>query len=139
MLIPAFKLNLNNPILHGLATVGKYDGKHPSLTCATSAGKVFIHCPYENNKDSTEQVRFLNTNKRITALAAGAMNPEADRECLLVGTQTNLLAYDVEKNTDIFYKDVPGGRLAFVCLPHPSRFSLCRRRQRHDIWQAPDD
>ena len=85
MLIPAFKLNLNNPILHGLATVGKYDGKHPSLTCATSAGKVFIHCPYENNKDSTEQVRFLNTNKRITALAAGAMNPEADRECLLVG------------------------------------------------------
>ena len=73
MLVPAFKLELNNAILKGMATVGKctalhcvirpcrplaltpvppslacpiaraVDGRHPSLACATSGGKVFLH------------------------------------------------------------------------------------------------
>lgn len=114
MLIPAFQLHLNNPVLHGHATVGKYDGKHPSLTCATSAGKIFIHSPHEKNEESTNQVRFLNINRRITALASGALDATDDCEVLLVGTQTNLLAYNVEKNADIFYKDVPDGVNAMI-------------------------
>ena len=40
MLIPAFQLQLGHPIEHGQVCVGKYDGIAPSLTCATSAGKV---------------------------------------------------------------------------------------------------
>lgn len=28
---------------------------------------------------------------------------------LFVGTQTNLLAYDVDSNADLFYKDMPDG------------------------------
>jgi Bardet-Biedl syndrome 2 protein len=78
MLIPAFQLHLNVPILEGLVVVGHYDGKHPCLTCATSAGKIFIHSPHERNEDANNQLRYLNINRRITALAAGRMNPEVD-------------------------------------------------------------
>ncbi len=46
----------------------------------------------------------LNINQRVTALTTGQLNPESRRDCLLVGTPTNLLAYDVEKNADIFHK-----------------------------------
>ena len=110
MLIPAFKLQLGNEILVGKVCIGYYDGKHPSLTCATSAGKVFIHSPHDRSGNADENgVRFLNINHTITALAAGRLNPALDRDILLIGTQTNILAYDVENNSDIFYKDVPDG------------------------------
>ena len=58
--------------------------------------------------------RFLNINRRITALTSGPLSPKLDRDILIVGTQTNLLAFDVEKNSDIFYKDVPDGINAVV-------------------------
>jgi Bardet-Biedl syndrome 2 protein len=108
-MLPAFRLNLGNPINHGQVVVGKYDGKRPSLTCATSAGKVFLHSPHNREEDYENDVRFLNINHKVTALAAGAHDPSLGRDVLLVGTQTNLLAYDVEKNSDIFYVDVPDG------------------------------
>lgn len=44
------------------------------------------------------------------AFPAGPLNPKSPNDVLLVGTQTNLLAYDVEQNKDLFYKDVPGHR-----------------------------
>lgn len=47
MLIPAFQLHLNQNILPGRVTVGKFDGKHASLACASSIGKVFVHSPFE--------------------------------------------------------------------------------------------
>jgi Bardet-Biedl syndrome 2 protein len=53
--------------------------------------------------------RFLNINRKITALASGRLSPNLPRDVLVVGTQTNLLAFDVEKNSDLFYKDVPDG------------------------------
>ena len=79
------------------------DGKHPSLTCATSAGKVLIHNPREHNDDGTPKLNYLNINKKITALEAGAFNAEDKRDTLLIGTPTNLLAFDVENNADLFY------------------------------------
>lgn len=111
MLIPAFKINLGHPINHGQVVVGCYDehGKLPSLTCATSAGKVFLHCPHSREEDYENDIRFLNINRKITALGAGRLDPTLARDVLLVGTQTNLLAYDVEQNSDIFYVDVPDG------------------------------
>lgn len=39
----------------------------------------------------------------------GRLDPSLDRDVLMVGTQTNLLAYDVHKNSDMFYKEVPDG------------------------------
>ena len=106
-MIPAFKLQLNNPILRGLAATGKYDGEHASLTCATTAGKIFFHSPHE--KDPQNEVRFLNINRKISALACGRLNPKTGRELLLVGAQTTLLAYDVRENSDLFFRDAPDG------------------------------
>ena len=107
MLIPAFTIELNNPVLRGLVAVGKFDGRHPSLTCGTSAGKIFFHSPHE--KDAQAQIRFLNINRKISALACGKLDSTIDREVLLVGAQTTLLCYDVNENADLFFKDAPDG------------------------------
>lgn len=76
-------------------------------------------------------VRFLNFNKKITSLASGpfeiqarnnsskiiltgSINEKSDpdtpkKDMLYVGTQSNLLGYDVERNSDVFFRDVPDG------------------------------
>lgn len=120
MLTAAFKFDLNNSVLEGLATIGKYDGEKPSLTVATSAGKVLMHCPHEqNSKDGKHSVRFLNINRKITAMTSGALDPALSHDILIIGTQTTLLAYNVEKNSDIFFKGVPDGinKMIFGMLP----------------------
>jgi uncharacterized membrane-anchored protein YhcB (DUF1043 family) len=54
-------------------------------------------------------VQHLNINRKITAMAAGVLDPSSGRDALLVGAQTTLLAYDIRNNSDLFYKDVPDG------------------------------
>lgn len=34
-------------VMPGLVTVARFDGKHPSLACATTGGRVLIHSPHE--------------------------------------------------------------------------------------------
>lgn len=41
---------------------------------------------------------------QVTALAAGRLDETAERDTLFVGSLSNLLAYDVENNSDIYYK-----------------------------------
>lgn len=107
----AFSVRLGNPVLEGLAIIGKYDGVHPSLTCATSGGRVMIH----NNAQADAQgsadsaVQFLNFNKQPAALAAGAICAKKGTDTLLMGSQTTLIAYNVNNNTDQFYKEVADG------------------------------
>tara|TARA_B100000795_G_C22628593_1_gene371715 strand:+ start:95 stop:634 length:540 start_codon:yes stop_codon:yes gene_type:complete len=112
MLIPAFKLQLNNPILKGLVDVGKYDGEYPSLTCATTAGKIFFHTPHD--KSGQNEVKFLNINRKISALTCGRLATKHQRDLLFVGAQTTLLAYDVQENCDLFFKDAPDGANAIL-------------------------
>jgi hypothetical protein len=103
-------------------SVGKFDGEHPSLTCATSAGKIFFHTPHE--KDAKDQIRFLNMNRKISSLACGTLDTSVGRDVLLVGAQTSLLAYDVHDNRDLFFKETPDcanqivvGRLGGQAVP----------------------
>mmetsp|Transcript_199 Transcript_199/g.341 ORF Transcript_199/g.341 Transcript_199/m.341 type:complete len:704 (-) Transcript_199:10-2121(-) len=127
MLEHSFELQLNQVILKGLATIGKYDGKHPALTCGTSSGQVFMHTPHDND-DLSNQIKFLKLNKDITALTSGCLdqskttNPDK-RDVLLVGSSTNLLSYDVEKNADLFYREIQDGlnvmKIAQVSHPEP--------------------
>jgi len=126
-MLPAFQVHLHQPILERVAQVGKFDGRHPALACGTTAGKVFIHSPNEStfrdnsDADESEQksVRFLKINRKVTALAAGKFEATDQGDTLVVGTQSSLLAYDVEKNSDIFYKDVPDGVNAMLFAPAP--------------------
>ena len=81
--------------------------------------QVFIHSPHRRlattlgdsrlSVSATESdVSLLSISQHITSVAAGGLNPALDRDVLLVGSQTNLLAYDVEQNSDLFYKEVSG-------------------------------
>lgn len=57
---------------------------------------------------STGELSLLNVNQTITAVCAGPLNPNRkDRDVLVIGTPTNVLAYDVNDNADLFYKEVP--------------------------------
>ncbi|XP_065051095.1 Bardet-Biedl syndrome 2 protein-like [Rhopilema esculentum] len=117
MLAPIFTLKLNHKIHPRMVAIGKYDGKHPCLTAATTANKVFIHNPHtrldqggrlETTSGSSSDVSLLNINQHVNAVCTGSLD-ESQRDILFVGTPTNLLAYDVENNSDLFYKDVPDG------------------------------
>lgn len=61
---------------------------------------------------SLSQIRpakFLNTNKEIIAMATGKLDSLTNNEMLFIGSRTNLLAYDVENNKDLFDKEVSDG------------------------------
>ena len=45
----------------------------------------------------------------MTALAAGKLKTGAAIDTLLVCSETNLMAYDVERNADLFFKEIPDG------------------------------
>lgn len=90
--------------------------------------KVFLHTPHhrakplellpgvgsqprhESKLSSVSSVEsdtmLLSFGQHITALTAGKLDPSLNRDILLIGSQTNVLAYDVEKNSDLYYKDV---------------------------------
>ena len=108
-LVPSFQLRLKDQIHEGLSTVGRYDGKRPTLTAATAGGRVLMYDPYAPEENG-ESVRYLNINKKITAVSSGALDPTVDRDVLLVGTATDLLAYDVDENKDPIPQGRPGGR-----------------------------
>ena len=57
---------------------------------------------------------FLNIGQHITSLSSGCL-VDGGKDLLFVGTANNLLAYDVENNQDVFYKDVPDGVNA-ICV-----------------------
>ncbi|RNA26462.1 Bardet-Biedl syndrome 2 isoform X1 [Brachionus plicatilis] len=118
MVVPIFSLKLNNKICSRTVAIGKYDGIHPCLTAATLAGKVFIHNPHQKysfsgvgrtDNDSNvvdSNLSLLNINSTISSLTTGSLDLSIENELLFIGTKTNMLAYDVHNNTDIFYKDV---------------------------------
>lgn len=68
----------------------------------------------ESGQQANHDLVFLNIHQRITALEAGRLDPKSNRDTLLIGTPTNLLAYDVERNADVFHKDVTDGVNALV-------------------------
>ena len=78
MLVSAFNFKLDYPIQSGQVVVGKFDGKNPSLAYATTGGKILLHSPHEgksgddnDSKQLSNHVKFLNFNRKVTALAAG--------------------------------------------------------------------
>uniref|UniRef100_A0A667XRQ1 Bardet-Biedl syndrome 2 protein homolog n=1 Tax=Myripristis murdjan TaxID=586833 RepID=A0A667XRQ1_9TELE len=124
MLVPIFTLKLNHKINPRMVTIGKFDGVHPCLTAATQAGKVFIHNPHaRGQRPATHRlsqsaqdsdISLLNINQAVSCLTAGTLGPNTTGDTLLVGSQTNLLAYDVHDNADIFYREVTDGANAIV-------------------------
>ena len=81
--------------------------------------QVFIHNPHSRGVrggrlelSDESDISLLNINQTITALAAGRLDPNRKNDILVVGTKTNVLAYDVENNQDLFYKEVSPSLIA---------------------------
>lgn len=87
--------------------------------------KVFVHTPHRRANlpigvlggsighqsqlrvaSSDSDTTLLTFGQHITSLTAGKLDGSRDNDILLIGSQTNLLAYDVEKNSELYYKDV---------------------------------
>uniref|UniRef100_A0A8C8M294 BBSome complex member BBS2 n=1 Tax=Oncorhynchus tshawytscha TaxID=74940 RepID=A0A8C8M294_ONCTS len=85
---------------------------------------VFIHNPHTRGQRQAahrlsqsaqdSDISLLNINQAVSCLTAGTLGPNTTGDTLLVGTQTNLLAYDVHDNADIFYREVTDGANAIV-------------------------
>ena len=88
--------------------------KSVKFPCFVICLKVFIHNPHTTAlrggraiASHNNDVSILNINQQVSAVAAGQLD-SSGCDTLLVGTPTNFLAYDVENNSDLFYKDVSG-------------------------------
>ena len=51
-------------------------------------------------------ISLLSINQAVSCITAGLLHKTRTNDILLIGTQTNLLAYNVDQNSDLFYKDV---------------------------------
>ncbi|CAG4987044.1 unnamed protein product [Colias eurytheme] len=112
---PVFKLELNHKVTPGIIIIAKYDGTHPCLTAAAGYDKIIIHHPHgivggrAQRSEAHAEVSELNLSQAVIALAAGALKADCTRDILLIGSPTQILAYDVHDNTDLFFKEVPDG------------------------------
>ncbi|PWV08539.1 Bardet-Biedl syndrome 2 protein [Trypanosoma cruzi] len=119
---PAFELQLNTPLLEGLATIGRFDGRTPSLVCATTTQQLVIHTSKSHETvaqkggsaalNSASSLRTLSFGKTPTALTVGRVQDAGNRkgvDALYFGSATSLLAYDVERNSEYFYKNMEDG------------------------------
>ena len=50
-------------------------------------------------------INLLNINQQVSAVCAGQLGATGN-DTLVIGTPTNLLAYNIQDNSDVFYKDV---------------------------------
>ena len=54
---------------HAPRSSDRFDGKHPTLACGTTGGKIFLHSPYARQDDLTGsspmEVKYLNINRKV--------------------------------------------------------------------------
>ncbi|XP_029051059.2 Bardet-Biedl syndrome 2 protein homolog [Osmia bicornis bicornis] len=117
----AFSLNIEKHVEPGLVTCGKFDGSHACLAVATFGGNILVHSPHRqpqitgHDHEQTDrklswsgELAELQIGTKITALCTGRLG-EDERDILLIGTVTHVLAYHIEDNSDIFYKEMSDG------------------------------
>lgn len=78
---------------------------------------MLLHSPHDSHKETSDKsvssIRFLNLNRKITSLAAGSLTP-GDPDALFVGTQNNLLSYNVDRNADRFFVELTDGANSLI-------------------------
>lgn len=97
--------------------------------------KVLIHSPHTRSQrgmgpivaSSENDISLLNINQQVSSVCAGKLHTSNMTDVLVVGTQTNLIAYDVDNNSDLFYKDVRTCILCFsVFFCYPPCDTVCK-------------
>lgn len=130
-LATAFEFRIGEPVLPNLVTIGRFDGVHAAVACATASDTVVVLSPETYNAEGKRgaDLRRLHVSNALTSLAsgrfssstaAGSSSPassstaaaapappaEAERDVLFMGFGTHLQAFDLEKNQDVFYNQV---------------------------------
>ena len=80
---------------------------NPHQRLGTSGGRMSL-------SQSSAEISLLNINQTVSAITAGVLTQARHGDTLVVGTPTNVLAYDVQNNADVFYKDVCFGFVTFL-------------------------
>ncbi|XP_050077103.1 Bardet-Biedl syndrome 2 protein homolog [Anopheles maculipalpis] len=115
---PVFSFSLNYKVFEKLVTCGKYDGIHSCLTMVTTADKILIHTPHkryglQNSKLSISEIKndiaLLNMNFPIRAIVAGRLKKDDERDVLVIGSPSHVLAYHVDENCNLFQRDFHEG------------------------------
>ncbi|XP_014469313.1 PREDICTED: Bardet-Biedl syndrome 2 protein homolog isoform X2 [Dinoponera quadriceps] len=131
-----FSLNIQKHVKAGLVVSGKFDGSHACLAAATPGGTILVHSPHRqpqnvnftDDKQPNKRLSWsgelaeLQIGTEVKSLCTGRLG-EDEREILLVGTITHVLAYHVEDNADVFYKEMSDGANCMIVakvgwLPH---------------------
>jgi len=111
-ILPSFEINLDEKIQPNTFTIGNFlHGERPCFAAATRTQKIFVYDPRATNGPKK---RYLNINRSVSSLTSGRLLPDG-KDSLIVGLHTDLLAYDVERNREIFFKDVPDGANVVAC------------------------
>ncbi|XP_020285539.1 Bardet-Biedl syndrome 2 protein homolog [Pseudomyrmex gracilis] len=113
-----FSLNIQKHIKTGLVVSGKFDGSHACLAAATPGGTILVHSPhrqpqidFSDHKQSSKRLLWsgelaeLQIGTEVKSLCTGRLG-EDERDTLLIGTISHVLAYHVEDNADVFYKEM---------------------------------
>ncbi|KAG5341289.1 BBS2 protein, partial [Acromyrmex charruanus] len=128
-----FSLNIQKHIKANLVVSGKFDGSHACLAAATPGGTILVHSPhrqpqvdYSDHKQSNKRLSWsgelaelqigteseyyiqIVSHINVKSLCTGRLG-EDERDILLVGTISHVLAYHVEDNADVFYKEMSDG------------------------------
>jgi len=61
-----------------------------------------------------QDIASLTLSQPVTTIYASPLIPNDDREILIIGSPTHLLAYHVDNNADVFYKEIKEGVQAIV-------------------------
>lgn len=64
----------------------------PSIAGSTIGGKIFIH-KFETTNDNPNKLNLLNFNKKIIYIASGNLDPNNEREILIVASKNSVTAY----------------------------------------------
>lgn len=85
--------------------------------------QVLIHCPHRRTGISNARVTWsevqhdiatLTFSHPVTALQSGKLIPNDDHDILVIGSPTHVLAYYVDNNVDVFYKEMREGCRSIV-------------------------
>lgn len=68
---PTFSHDFGHSVRASCVVVGRFDGATPTLACATSGGRAFLHTGGAHA--ASPQLRFLNVNRDVTALGVAAL------------------------------------------------------------------
>jgi Bardet-Biedl syndrome 2 protein len=106
---PSYKLSIGVNVLPDMVAVGKFDGKYPAIAVGTIGNRVAVYSPHTHTADNKVELRYLNINRELKALHAGKLEASSTSDMLFVGSSTHILAYNVEENRDVYFREVSSG------------------------------